>query len=56
VSRYDPPEQFAVYEREALMNRYDDGIILGNFNSKEEAEEARIKYGFTSDNYYVDIV
>jgi hypothetical protein len=32
----------------------DDVLILAPFNTKEEAEEARVKYGYGDDNYYVD--
>ena len=45
---------FAVFERIPAHGSEENGTILGPFNSKEEAEAARVKYGYTSDNYYVD--
>ena len=39
---------FGVYEKEK------DGVILASFNTKEEAEEAGIKFGYVGDNYYID--
>jgi len=49
-------EQYAVYEKEPAHQGDINGIILGNYNTEEEAQEARRKYGYTSDNYYVDKV
>jgi len=31
-----------------------NGVILAPYNTKEEAEQARVKYGYGDDNYYVD--
>ena len=47
-------ESFAVYEKEPRHGKDKDGVILEPFNTKEEAEQARIKYGYGDDNYYVD--
>lgn len=47
-------EQFAVYEKEPKHGKEKNGIILAPFNTKEEAEQAKINYGYTSDNYFVD--
>jgi hypothetical protein len=47
-------EQFAVFEKVPAHGSEVNGIILGPFNTKEEAIEKRIEYGYTSDNYYVD--
>jgi hypothetical protein len=48
-------EQFAVYEKEPAHGKDKNGIILAPFDTKEEAEEAMRKYGYDTDNYYVDI-
>lgn len=47
-------EQFAVYEKEPAHGKEKNGIILAPFNTKEEAEQAKIKYGYNTSNYYVD--
>jgi hypothetical protein len=47
-------EQFAVFEKVPAHGSEVDGIILGPFNSEEEAIEAGTRYGYTDDNYYVD--
>jgi len=46
--------EFAVYEKEPAHGKDEDGVILAPFNTKEEAEQAGIKYGYDDDNYYVD--
>ena len=46
-------KQWAVYEKQLAHGKDKDGIILAPFKSKEEAEQARIKYGYSGDNYYV---
>jgi hypothetical protein len=53
TTRFKRPARFAVYEEKAAKNATDNSVILGNFNTSQEAEEARVEYGFTSDNYYV---
>jgi signal peptidase I len=47
-------EQFAVYEIEPAHGSIKNGIILGPFKTREEAETIRLKYGYSGDNYYVD--
>jgi hypothetical protein len=47
-------ERFAVYEKEPRHGKDKDGVILEPFNTKEEAEQARVKYGYGDDNYYVE--
>lgn len=49
-------EQYAVYEKEPKHGKDKNGVILASFNTIKEAEEARIKYGYGDDNYYVDKV
>ena len=49
-------EHFAVYEKTPAHGNIKNGVILAPYNTKEEAESARIKYGYSSDNYYVDII
>ena len=48
-------EQYAVYEKTPAHGSQVNGVILGNFSTPEEAQIAREKYGYTSDNYYVDV-
>jgi hypothetical protein len=48
-------EQFAVYEIIPQHGSEPNGVILGVFKTKEEAEEMRIKYGYGGENYYVDV-
>lgn len=47
-------KQFAVFEKTPAHGSEVDGIILGPFNTEEEAIEEGNKYGYNSDNYYVD--
>ncbi len=47
-------EQYAVFEREPQKGPTPNGIVMGPYFSKEEAEQAKIKWGFISDNFYVD--
>jgi hypothetical protein len=47
-------EQFAVYEKKPAHQKDVNGIILAPYNTKEEAEKAGTKYGYSGDNYYVD--
>lgn len=44
---------YVVYEKVPAHQSQVNGIILGPFASKKEAEELRKKYGYASDNYYV---
>lgn len=47
-------KQFAVYEKMPAHGKEEKNVILAPFNTKEEAEEAGKKYGYNTDNYYVD--
>jgi len=47
-------EQYAVYEKVPAHGSEENGIILGPFNSEEDAQQARKKYGYSSSNYFVD--
>jgi hypothetical protein len=47
-------EQYAVYEKVPAHGSEENGAILGPYDSKEDAEKAAIKYGYTSSNYYID--
>lgn len=49
-------ELFATYKKTPAHNNKPNSIILAPYKTKADAEEARIKYGYTNDNYYVDIV
>ena len=46
---------YAVYEKSPAHGSKEHNIILAPFKTKEEAEQSRIKYGYNTDNYYVDI-
>ena len=47
-------ELYAVFEREPQKGPTPNGVVMGPYFSEEEAEQAKIKYGFISDNFYVD--
>lgn len=47
------PKQYAVYEREPQICKKPHGIVLSPYDTSNEAEDARIKFGYVSDNYYV---
>jgi len=47
-------EQYAVFEKEPAHGSEVNGVILAPFYTKEEAEQARQKYGYGNENYYVD--
>ena len=46
---------YAVYEKSPAHGSKEHNVILAPFKTKEEAEQNRIKYGYNTDNYYVDI-
>jgi hypothetical protein len=46
-------KQYAVFEKVPAHGKDTDGIILGPYKSKEEAELAGQKYGYNTDNYYI---
>lgn len=46
--------KYVVYEKIPAHGSIENGVILGYYNTKEEAEIDRMKYGYSSDNYYVD--
>jgi hypothetical protein len=45
---------YAVYEKEPAHGSEVNGVILGPYKTKEEAEVSRVKYGYNNDNYYID--
>jgi hypothetical protein len=47
-------QRFAIYERIPAHGNKENGSIMGPFNTREEAEEAQKRYGYCTDNYYVD--
>lgn len=47
---------YAVYEKSPAHGSKEHNIILAPFKTKEDAEQSRIKYGYNTDNYYVDIL
>jgi len=48
--------EYAVYERIPAHGSKVNGIILAPYKSKEDAQQAREKYGYNTDNYYIDIL
>ena len=46
---------YAVHEKSPAHGSKEHNVILAPFKTKEEAEQNRIKYGYNTDNYYVDI-
>jgi len=47
--------QYAVFEKIPAHTNKPDSVILGPYNTKEEAQGDRVKYGYDTDNYYVDV-
>ena len=52
--KMDKKEQYAVYEKIPKHGKDINGVILGPFNSKEEAEKSKNKYGYNTDNYFIN--
>lgn len=48
------PDRYAVFEKEPQKGPIPNGVVLGDYNTREEAEQAKVKYGFISENFYVD--
>jgi hypothetical protein len=46
-------KQYAVFEKVPAHGSKSNGVILGSYNTKEEAQSAGEKYGYNTDNYYV---
>jgi hypothetical protein len=46
--------RYAVYEKTPAHGSILNNVILGPFTSEEEAQNAREKYGYNNDNYYID--
>ena len=49
-------EMWAIYEKEPAHGSQKNGIIMGPFKIKEDADDAGKKYGYHGENYYVDII
>ena len=47
--------QYAVFEKVPAHSNKPDSVIFGPYNTKEEAQFDRVKYGYDTDNYYVDV-
>ena len=45
--------QYAVFEKNPAHTGKSNSVILGSYNTKEEAQNDREKYGYNTDNYYV---
>jgi len=48
-------EQFAVFEKNPTHTGKSNSLILCCYNTKEEAQYDREKYGYNTENYYVDV-
>lgn len=46
-------KEFGVFEITPTHGSEPNGLILGPFNTEDEAKENALKYGYYSDNYYV---
>jgi hypothetical protein len=51
----EAPPRYAIYEASPEMNAEPDKVIMGPYSTITEAIADRVKYGFTSGNYYVDL-
>ena len=49
-------EQFAVYEKEPAKGKDNNTVILAPYNTIKEAENAKKRYGYNNNNYYVDVL
>jgi hypothetical protein len=47
--------KYGIFERVPSHGREPNGLILGPFDTKEIAQEAGEKWGYSGDNYFVDI-
>jgi hypothetical protein len=45
---------YAVYEKVPAHQNEENGVILCPFPTEEEARAAMIKYGYNTENYYID--
>jgi len=55
MSKYfKPKDRYAVFEKEPQKGPIPNGVVMGSYPSREEAEQAKIRWGFISDNFYVD--
>jgi hypothetical protein len=45
--------QYAVYEKVPAHGSAINNVILAPYKSEQEAQEAREKYGYNNDNYYI---
>ena len=47
-------KQYAVFEKVPAHTNKPDSVILAPYKTIEEAKSAMIKYGYNTDNYYID--
>ena len=52
--RNGSPANVFVASSVSVIVKDKNGVMIAPFWSKEEAESARVKYGYGDDNYYVD--
>ncbi|HET8687936.1 MAG TPA: hypothetical protein VFM18_14940 [Methanosarcina sp.] len=50
------PEKFGIFEKIPQYCSAEHPILFGPYSSREEAEKHRVKYGYTDDNFYVDVI
>ena len=47
-------KQYAVFEKVPAHTNKPNSVILAPYKTIEEAKSAMIKYGYNTDNYYID--
>ena len=50
---FKPKDRYAVFEKEPQQGPIPNGVVMGSYLSREEAEKVKIRFGFISDNFYV---
>jgi len=50
-----PKIRFAIYEKIPRHGREPNGLILGPFDTEDLAKEAGEKWGYSGDNYFIDL-
>lgn len=53
IERYKAPPYFAVFERTPQYCSAEHPLLLGPYKSEVEAAEARVRYGYDRENFYV---
>jgi hypothetical protein len=51
---FEVRKQYAIYEKEPAHGSTPNGVIMGPYDTEEEAKLNQKKYGYDNDNYYID--